>query len=812
MSGSMWLIPVLILGNVISSTSQSIRLANGNNSCSGRVEVFYNGQWGTVCDDGWDLADAAVVCREMGCGDAVEAKAAAYFGQGPGNIVKSSVKCSGDETSLSTCGSKTIGQFSCYHSKDAGVICNSLVRLVNGSHSCSGRVEVLNDGQWGTVCTDGWDWSDAAVVCREMGCANVFEERSGGYFGQGSGPVWLTNVQCSNTDSTLRQCSLQGWGQNTCGHEKDAAVICRRKIKFENGFNYCSGRVEVFDDGQLGTVSDNGWDLADAAVVCRERGCGDAVEAKTAAYFGQGSGLVWWDDVNCIGNESTLGVCELKKLRVFGSHSKDAGVICQPLTRLVNGTDPCSGRVEVFFDGRWGTVCDDGWDWSEAAIVCKELGCGNVMDPKTAAYFGQGSGPVWLSDLQCGAGSTLRICNSQGWGKNTCGHEKDAGVSCQPNIRLVSGNNSCSGRVEVFYNDQWGTVCDDGWDLADAAVVCREMGCGDAVEAKTAAYFGPGGGQILIGSVNCVGNEDKLAVCESLKSGMYDHSKDAGVICNSPTRLINGSNSCSGRVEVFYNGQWGTVCDNGWDLADATVVCREMGCGDAVEAKTAAYFGQGSGLVWLSDLQCSNTESRLRDCRSSGWGKASCGHEKDAGVICQGNVRLVNSIGPCSGRVEVFQNTQWGTVCDDGWDVSDAAVVCRQLGCGAVLEVKSAAFFGKGSGTVWMNNVDCVGNESTLTSCSYNTSPNSCGHEKDAGVICGYIKVLLKIEVKDALGVDPNDAGILGKLSEERQKEDRSTHGTRQKFLFSRNAVRYMADFTSSSGKFSVSRGWGQTN
>ncbi len=242
-------------------------------------------------------------------------------------------------------------------------------------------------------------------------------------------------------------------------------------------------------------------------------------------------------------------------------------------------------------------------------------------------------------------------------------------------------------------------------------------------------------------------------------------------------RLINGHNSCSGRVEVLYNGVWGTVCDNGWDLTDAAAVCREIGCGDVIEAKSAAHFGQGSGPVWISDLQCSDTDSRLRDCKSSGWGRGSCGHEKDAGVICKGeskpfnniryspyrtevsvyvlygqpviiyklssfvwaidNIRLVSSANPCSGRVEVLRAGQWGTVCDDGWDASDAAVVCKQLGCGTVLEVKSAAYFGEGSGTVWMNNVNCFGNEPILMSCSYNATPNRCGHEKDAGVICG---------------------------------------------------------------------------
>ncbi|XP_059366439.1 deleted in malignant brain tumors 1 protein-like, partial [Carassius carassius] len=474
---------------------------------------------------------------------------------------------------------------------------------------------------------------------------------------------------------------------------------------------------------------------------------------------------VWLNDVNCVGNEITLAACESQKTEDYSLHYKDAGVICQSLVKLVNGTNSCSGRVEVFFDGRWGTVCDDGWDQSDAAVVCRELGCGNIIEAKNAAYFGLGLGIVWLSDLQCASYSTLRNCNSKGWGQNSCGHEKDAGVACQLNIRLVNGITSCSGRVEVFRDSQWGTVFDDGWDLSDAAVVCRQMGCGDAIEAIGGAYFGQGAGQIFMGYVNCVGNETMLTDCKFQRWGMDDHSKDVGVICDPSLRLINGHGSCSGRVEVLYNGAWRTVCDDGWDLTDAAVVCREMGCGDVIEAKSAAHFGSGSGPVWISDLQCSNTDSRLRDCKSSGWGRGSCGHEKDTGVICKDNVRLVSSTNPCSGRVEVLLAGQWGTVCDVGWDASDAAVVCKQLGCGTVLELKSAAYFGMGSGTVWMNNVNCSGNEPSLMSCSYNAIPNRCGHEKDAGIICGSVKVMFRVEVKARNGIDPNAAGIINKLS-----------------------------------------------
>ena len=101
---------------------------------------------------------------------------------------------------------------------------------------------------------------------------------------------------------------------------------------------------------------------------------------------------------------------------------------------------------------------------------------------------------------------------------------------------------------------------------------------------------------------------------------------------------MNGSSRCSGRVEVLHRQQWGSVCSNGWDLHDAAVVCRELGCGEAIKALNGAYYGQGSGSIWMSGLQCVGSESTVRDCRSQELVAENCGHHQDAGVICSGRL------------------------------------------------------------------------------------------------------------------------------------------------------------------------------
>ena len=87
-------------------------------------------------------------------------------------------------------------------------------------------------------------------------------------------------------------------------------------------------------------------------------------------------------------------------------------------------------------------------------------------------------------------------------------------------------------------------------------------------------------------------------------------------------------------MEVNYNGVWGTVCDDGWDLNDAQVVCTELGYGNATAARHSAFYGQGSGPIWLDNVNCVGTEGTIRSCSHAGWGNHNCRHSEDASINC----------------------------------------------------------------------------------------------------------------------------------------------------------------------------------
>ncbi|XP_063217165.1 uncharacterized protein LOC134527975 isoform X2 [Bacillus rossius redtenbacheri] len=258
--------------------------------------------------------------------------------------------------------------------------------------------------------------------------------------------------------------------------------------------------------------------------------------------------------------------------------------------RLAGGKTLYEGRVEVKVFGRWGVVCDDQFGPRDAGVVCRELGFSlGAADVRPSSYFwSRDTSPLFLVDeLQCfGNETSLRECDFNGWGVHDCTADEVAGVVCkQPGmqcpdgkwqcqyseecisvallcdsvadcddgsdessaceagaqLRLAGGSSGSEGRVEVLHMGVWGTVCDDDFTPATAAVVCRALGLQGPAEVRKNALFGPGDGPIWLHQLQCAGNESRLEDCFHAEWGRHNcqHDEDVGVVC-SPGRVSRG--------------------------------------------------------------------------------------------------------------------------------------------------------------------------------------------------------------------------------------------------------------------------------
>ncbi|NWZ29898.1 C163A protein, partial [Asarcornis scutulata] len=426
---------------------------------------------------------------------------------------------------------------------------------------------------------------------------------------------------------------------------------------------------------------------------------------------------------------------------------------------LVGGDSPCSGSVEVYDRDQWKAVCHSHFGAKAAEVVCRELQCGTALSVHGAAQLGEGAGPVWDRELQCvGNESVLSFCPMRAPKDQPCTHSNGTHVTCT-RFRLVNGSTACEGRVEVEVLGTWGALCASRWDLSDAHVLCRHLGCGFAESIPGGGHFGRGTGPVWRDSFHCDGTEAHLGQCPVTALGASPCSQEnaAAVICSGPVhhmsvRLVGGGSRCDGRVEVFQHGTWGRVLDEQWDMQEASVVCRQLQCGEAEAAYTPVRAKQGPGPVGLRGVRCAGQEADLNLCNISlPESTPAAGIMEDVEVVCQGDrrVRLVDGAGRCAGRVEIYYQGHWGTVCDDAWDLADAAVVCRQLGCGGALEAAGSARFGEGSGQIWLDGVNCSGTEAALWDCPAQAwGQHDCRHKEDAGVICSEF-MALRLENSD---------------------------------------------------------------
>ncbi|KAL4000772.1 C-C motif chemokine 3 [Sarotherodon galilaeus] len=213
-----------------------IRLAGSwSTRCSGRVEIYNSysySSWGTVCDDGWDLKDAEVVCRELNCGIALQARRSAYFGQGTGNVVHSNVDCSGSETSIDNCRYSSYISYSCHHGRDAGVVCSeTLPQPTISLYS--------NEVTWG---------QDVSITC------SVSDKFSGGTFILQKTSGSFSQSQTSSMSSVtfnLHNVNFDHDGLYQCQYMKTSQRFSSSSVRLSVTVSFPIPRISIYPVGEV---------------------------------------------------------------------------------------------------------------------------------------------------------------------------------------------------------------------------------------------------------------------------------------------------------------------------------------------------------------------------------------------------------------------------------------------------------------------------------------------------------------------------------------------------------------------------------
>ncbi|XP_076108905.1 neurotrypsin-like [Mytilus galloprovincialis] len=229
------------------------------------------------------------------------------------------------------------------------------------------------------------------------------------------------------------------------------------------------------------------------------------------------------------------------------------------------------GMLYIFYNGIWGTVCDDSFDDIDAQVACRQLGYNNGIFKGVKRKYSKGK--IWLDDVDCsGAEKKLSHCTHAGWGVENCFRGENVKIKC--NNASEGDLRNSSDKLEILHNNEWGTVCSSNFNQIEAEVACMQLGYrnGSVLENTIAT----GTSKIWLNILACDGNESKLMDCShsDWDTDTCSHGNVVGIRCSEGQGDVRLNSS---RLEIFYNGTWGTVCHYSFDHIDATVACRQLG-------------------------------------------------------------------------------------------------------------------------------------------------------------------------------------------------------------------------------------------
>ncbi|EFJ44984.1 hypothetical protein VOLCADRAFT_94662 [Volvox carteri f. nagariensis] len=600
----------------LAGTNGQLRLMDGPNAWSGRLEICRNNVWGTICDMGWGWDDARVACRQLGFPAGGEAIQGGWFPSAAITIPVhiGNVTCLGSEGSLTDCRLPTPPK-DCYstpggvvdHRSDAGLIC-----LQNDPSAAAAAAPPLSGFTNGSN-----SWQPADNPCSQEG-----------------------GLRLVQNDNTIRT------GSSTV----PAPLV--------------SGRVEVCSSGQWGSICDDDWGNADAMVACKQLGYPSAVALSGGGNLppqlaalgvvkhspGPLNMSIWVSNVDCTGAEDSLLACRRRTIasgfRVPCTHQEDAGVVCFNTPAPVAPPQPpppeCSedgalrlvpiagrqgaGRLEVCYSGRYGLVCDNGFGMPEARVACRQLGYlyGRPMGPSNSAVAGD-PGPgafFWMDNVRCSIFKVelgfwrLIQCRFSGWGGSTCNPRTQA-------VGLLCSNDPAS--IAALPPQQPPLPPPSPPPPSSHAFYVRPL------LARSLHYLVA---PLIAPSIN---RPHALGTVEGAV-------RVVAAFDNVQTSL-----PAVGRVDICRNNVWGAICTesgnywDSWDSRSAAVVCRQLNGGiTASVAQALGGYNLGASALppgmryWRSSVKCtSGNEPNLVACLGSSFvATETCGSGTLAGVRC----------------------------------------------------------------------------------------------------------------------------------------------------------------------------------
>ncbi|XP_051720911.1 T-cell differentiation antigen CD6 isoform X2 [Ctenopharyngodon idella] len=200
-------------------------------------------------------------------------------------------------------------------------------------------------------------------------------------------------------------------------------------------------------------------------------------------------------------------------------------------------------------------------------------------------------------------------------------------------LSTLSLSNGCSGVLSALHQNTTVDLILNPLDEENkklALQICERFNCGHVFKINTTA---------TVHNVTCILNNSKLHNCTTAAEG--DCTVATEVICeHQVVRLVGGQDRCAGRVELLHSGQWGTVCDDDFNITSGQVVCAQLRCGSA---KRVDSFGAGSRAIHISKMKCNGTERNLWECGPINNTAGYCGHKEDAGIVCSESVEITNT-------------------------------------------------------------------------------------------------------------------------------------------------------------------------